>query len=188
MAGANTSAVTRANANWGTIQSAAAANGIDPALLAAIGVRETGFRNIAQIGGGQGAGVFQIDLGQNPNVTSPQAYNTTFAANFAANMLATNNATLAAEHPNFSPTQLLQSTAASYNFGTGNISGNPNTIDVGTTGGNYGSNVLGLMTCFCSANTSSSAAAASLFSGAAGGFLLYPNKPNTNQIQQVYSK
>jgi hypothetical protein len=25
-------------------------------------------------------------------------------------------------------------------------------------------------------------------SGAAGGFLLYPNKPNTNQMQSVYSK
>jgi hypothetical protein len=42
----------------------------------------------------------------------------------------------------------LQLTRLTYNFGTGNISGNPNTIDVGSTGGNYGSNVLGLMTCF----------------------------------------
>ena len=25
-------------------------------------------------------------------------------------------------------------------------------------------------------------------SGAAGGFLIYPNKPNTNQLQSVYSK
>jgi hypothetical protein len=56
--------------------------------------------------------------------------------------------TLAAAHPNLNPTQLLQATAASYNFGTGNISGNPNTIDVGTTGGNYGANVLLLMDCF----------------------------------------
>ncbi len=147
-AGANTAALTRATNNWTAIQSAAAANGIDPALLAAIGVRETGFQNIAQIGGGQGAGVFQIDLGQNPNVTSAQAYNLPFAANFAANMLATNSATLARRHPNLNPTQQLQATAASYNFGTGNISGNPNTIDVRSTGGNYGSNVLGLMTCF----------------------------------------
>ena len=28
----------------------------------------------------------------------------------------------------------------------------------------------------------------SIGGGAAGGFLIYPNKPNTNQIQQVYSK
>ena len=152
-AGANNTALGRVAENWGTIQSAAATNGIDPALLAAIGVRETGFRNIAQTGGGQGAGVFQIDLGQNPNVTSSQAYNIPFAANFAANMLATNETRLAAAHPNLSPTQLLQATAASYNLGVGGISGNPNTIDVGSPGGNYGSNVLGLMTCFCSAST-----------------------------------
>ena len=63
-------------------------------------------------------------------------------------MLATNMATLAAKYPNLRPAQLLQATAASYNFGTGNISGNPGTIDVGTAGNNYGSNVLNLMDCF----------------------------------------
>lgn len=216
-AGQNSSAIDRANANWSVIQSAAANNGIDPALLAAIGVRETGFRNIAQIGGGQGTGVFQIDLGQNPNVTTSQAYNLQFSANFAANMLETNMASLSAAHPNLNSTQLLQATAASYNFGAGNISGNPQTIDVGTTGGNYGSNVLGLMSCFCAGSSSGavpfqslkiSPSAPSYLStpqppptfqldnnfgaaeqfGAAGGFLLYPNKPNTNQLQQVYSK
>ena len=202
VAGANGSAVTRANSNWDTIQSAATANGIDPNLLAAIGVRETGFQNIAQIGGGKGAGVFQIDLGKNPGVTSAQAYNIAYAANFAANMLAASADTLASEYPSFSPAQLLQATAASYNFGTGNISGNPNTIDVGSTGGNYGSNVVGLMSCFCSKNTSinttslpSNASFSEIagmggasFTGADGGFLIYPNKPNTNQVQQVYSK
>jgi len=147
-AGASTAALTRATNNWSLIQSAASANGIDPNLLAAIAIRETGFQNIPQSGGGQGAGVFQIDLGQNPAVTSAQAYDIKFAANYAANMLATNRATLASQHPNLNPTQLQQATVASYNFGTGNISGNPNTIDVGSTGGNYGSNVLGLMTCF----------------------------------------
>ncbi len=180
-AGKNATSLARANANWGVIQSAAATQGIDPALLAAIGVRETGFKNIGQIGGGKGAGVFQIDLGQNPNVTSAQAYNIPFAANFAANMLATNMDKLATAYPNLNSTQLLQATAASYNFGRGNISGNPNTIDVGTTGGNYGSNVLGLMTCF-------QACTASNVGGAAGGFLIYPNKPNNNMSISVYSK
>jgi hypothetical protein len=69
-------------------------------------------------------------------------------ANYAANLLASNMATLAAAHPNLDAAHLLQATAASYNFGTGNISGNPNTIDVGTAGNNYGSNVLDLMDCF----------------------------------------
>jgi hypothetical protein len=63
-------------------------------------------------------------------------------------MLATNMATLSAAYPSLTPDQLLQATAASYNFGTSNISGNPNTIDKGTTGNNYGSNVLLLMDCF----------------------------------------
>ena len=57
-------------------------------------------------------------------------------------------ATLSTAFPNFTPTQLTQATAASYNFGVSNISGNPATIDVGTTGGNYGSNVVNLMSCF----------------------------------------
>jgi hypothetical protein len=56
--------------------------------------------------------------------------------------------TLSEQHPNLDATQLLQGTAASYNFGTGNISGNPATIDVGTTGGNYGANALQLIDCF----------------------------------------
>jgi hypothetical protein len=46
-------------------------------------------------------------------------------------MLSSNMATLSAAFPNFNSGQLLQATAASYNFGTSNISGNPNTIDVG---------------------------------------------------------
>lgn len=44
--------------------------------------------------------------------------------------------------------ELLQATAASYNFETDDISGNPDTIDAGTTGDNYGSNVVDLMEAF----------------------------------------
>ncbi len=145
---ANTGALTRADNNMQLIQAAAAANGINPDLLAAIGIRESGFRNIPQGGGGMGAGVFQVDLGQNPSVTSAEAYNVAWEANYAAQMLANNMATLASKYPGLTPCQLQQATAASYNFGTGNISGNPNTIDVGSTGNNYGSNVMNLMTCF----------------------------------------
>ncbi|WP_231879551.1 RHS repeat-associated core domain-containing protein [Methylomonas koyamae] len=149
VANTNSSALTRVNNNWATIQGAADSNGVNPNLLAAIGIRETGFQNIPQSGGGLGAGVFQIDLGQNPSVTQSQAYNISFSANFAANMLSSNMNALAAAHPNLNSSQLLQATAASYNFGTGNISGNPNTIDIGSTGNNYGSNVLNIMfNCF----------------------------------------
>ena len=59
---------------------------------------------------------------------------------------------LSAWFPNFTPTQLLQATAASYNIGLWGISGNPNTIDWGTApagaNGNYGSDILLLMNCF----------------------------------------
>jgi soluble lytic murein transglycosylase-like protein len=124
-AGQNGLAVARALSNWGAITSAAAANGIDPALLAAIGVRESGFQNVWQ-SGGMGAEVFQIDLGAHPNVTAAQAFNIPFAANYAAGILARNSAYLASKFPNFTPSQLLQATAAGYNFDpVTNISGNP---------------------------------------------------------------
>ncbi len=148
IAGADESAVTRAKEFWVLLQTAANIYDIDPALLAAIGIRETGFRNISQIGGGLGRGIFQIDLGVNPSVTEADANEIAYATHFAAHMLAMNMDTLSTKYPNLTSTKLLQATAASYNFGTANISGNPNTIDVGSTGNNYGSNILALMNCF----------------------------------------
>lgn len=195
IAGANTASLTRVVNNWSILQTAADAYGLDPSLLAAIAVRETGFRNIPQIGGGEGMGVFQIDLGANPDVTKAQASNLTFAANFAANMLSTNMSELSSDYPDLDSVQLLQATAASYNFGTDNISGNPDTIDVGTTGGNYGSNVLGLLACFVHTTPGltdlgpvSDDTASTSTSGAAGGFVIYPNQLNLNSSQSVYKK
>lgn len=92
--------------------------------------------------------MFQIDLGANPSVSASQAYNISFAAKFAAGALSENMATLGSEYPNLMGAQLLQATAAFYNLGVGEISGNPGTIDVGSTGGNYGGNVVSLMNCF----------------------------------------
>jgi hypothetical protein len=129
------------------LSTAASAHNIDPRLLAAVGVRETGFQNIDQKNG-YGRGVFQIDIGANPSVSAAQARNLVFASNWAATALSANFAALKSAFLNFDPTHLLQATAASYNFGLTNISGNPNTIDVGTTGGNYGGNVVQLMSCF----------------------------------------
>ena len=147
-AGQTRAAVARAKAAWATIRAAAQAHNIDSALLAAIGIRETGFQNVWQSGNGWGAGVFQIDLSEHPNVTVAQVFNVSWAANSAAGMLAGNESTLSAEFPNLTAAQLLQATATSYNLGVGGISGNPSTIDVGTPGGDYGSNVVGLMQCF----------------------------------------
>ena len=118
-------------------------------MLAAIGVRESGFLNVSEVdGAGVGVGIFQITVGANSGVTAQQAGNLAWAANWAASYLATNNSTLAADYPNLDPAHLLQATAASYNLGVGGISGNPNTIDAGSALGNYGSSILGLMECF----------------------------------------
>lgn len=130
------------------MQAAAQAHGIAPALLAAIGVRETGFQNIWQYGGGAGAGVFQIDLSAHPNVTPAEAFNISWAANYAAGMLSSHESAIRSRFSDFTKTQILQATAASYNFGIKNISGNPDTTDQGTAHNNYGSNVMGLMQCF----------------------------------------
>ena len=59
----NYSAVQLARDNWAFLQAAAAKTSIDPAILAAIGVRESGFRNVKQPNGG-GRGIFQIDTTQ----------------------------------------------------------------------------------------------------------------------------
>lgn len=144
---ADKAGVDRAIGDWNTIVAAANAHGIDPALLGAIGLRESGYRNIDQPDG-LGRGIFQIDLGAHPDVTEAQAHDLAFSADYAAALLASNMATLRAEFPDFTAEQLTQATAASYNFGTDDISGNPATIDVGTTGGNYGSNVVALMDAF----------------------------------------
>lgn len=151
LASANRSAagVARANAAWSTLQAAANANGIPAELLAAIGVRESNFMNVQETlpGGGPGPGMGVFQLTNQPGVSSAQAFNLLFSANYAAGLLSSNMSYLSSAF-SFTPAQLLQATAASYNFGTGNISGNPNTIDVGTTGGNYGSTVVGMMACF----------------------------------------
>jgi hypothetical protein len=147
----NQAAVTRAQNAWSVLQTAADAHDIDPALLAAIGVRETGFENVQEKlkNGKDGPGMGYFQLTNQPGVTVAQAFDLTYAANYAANMLSTNESILSNEFPAFTPDQLLQATAAAYNMsGPDQISGNPNTIDVGTTGGNYGSNVVGLMSCF----------------------------------------
>src|SRR4051812_1389526 len=64
--------VVRIEALWSILRPAAAAHGIDPSMLAAIALRESGGRNIAEIGDGSGMGVFQLT--NRPNVTAAQAY------------------------------------------------------------------------------------------------------------------
>ncbi len=145
---ADMAGVQRALANWPTLQTAADNAHIDASLLAAVALRETDFQNISQIGGGQGQGVFQIDIGAHPDVTSAQAFDIGWAAQYAANMLAANLQDIQSQFPQLTRDQLMQATAAAYNFGVSNISGDPSRIDIGTTRGNYGTSVLNLQRCF----------------------------------------
>jgi hypothetical protein len=142
-------AVNRAQTALGTLVTAAGPTSISWDLLAAIGVRESGFQNLNEAdGAGVGVGVFQITVSAASGVTAAQAGNLTWAANYAAQLLNSDMQILAAKFPSLTSAQLWQATADAYNFGVGNISGNPSTMDVGSAHNNYGSNVMQLMTCF----------------------------------------
>ncbi|ATJ92855.1 hypothetical protein HK16_03400 [Acetobacter senegalensis] len=117
-------------------------------MLAGIGLRETNFQTENQIGGGGGRGVFQIDITKHPEVSEAQANDLNFAADWAANYLAQNKATIQQLNPNFTGQDLDHAVAASYNLGPNSFSGDPSKIDIGSTGNNYGGNVLGMMPAF----------------------------------------
>jgi hypothetical protein len=147
--------LNRAWADQTTFQSAAAGtSNVTWMMLAAIAIRETGVQDLNENdGAGVGVGVFQITVknnNQNPanGPTAAEVNNLAWTAGFAANLLSTDMTQLGKLFPNFTPTQLLQASFDAYNFGVTNISGNPATMDVGSAGGNYGSNVLQLSDCF----------------------------------------
>jgi hypothetical protein len=129
------------------------ANGIYPKLLAAIRVRETGFQNVSQ-SGGYGRGIFQIDIGANPQAANI-AGDTEAAAGFAAQYLVgrMNYHATRDGYPAGNYTAELQLAAAvrDYNAGwatTINRMRQPGMtvagLDPGTARGNYVTNVLNL--------------------------------------------
>lgn len=154
-------AVNRALENWGVIEDAAEASDVDPAMIAAVGVRETGFVDLKQPDG-NGVGIFQIDVNPGPKADfeTSQANDPSTAALIAGGMLRDNMNYMADHYPSYTGSYLLQAAAAEYNMGptnknTGksNFSGDPAKIDQGTsdpTGGtgNYGADILLLMDCF----------------------------------------
>ncbi len=151
-AGTNMAAVGRALDNWSMIEDASLQNGVDPTILAAIGIRESGFRNISQNKGGLGMGIFQIDFGAFPNAIL-LAYDPVPAANFAAGLLG--GYYRSNVFKGMSPTMALGTAIRSYNAGPGGLTpslaatGSPGNLDIRTTGGNYVSNVAAIATyCF----------------------------------------
>jgi RHS repeat-associated protein len=147
-AGSDQAGVSRAYSAWSTLGNAAANHNGDVGLLAAIGVRETDFRPITEggnvAGRPRGEGVFQIT---GHGVSQQQADDLSFSANWTASYL-DSNASKIASYTSFSSDKFMQATAASFNLGPNGFSGNPDTIDAGSTGGNYGGNVMGIRTCF----------------------------------------
>jgi hypothetical protein len=150
-------ALDRALAAQNTLESLTVGSVINWTMIAAIGIRETGFRNVAgkpyEDKNGvwhqnNGMGIFQIDLGMHPDVTVAQASDLVWSAAWVFNELKDNYSKLVPKSGDFNSDQFLQALAASHNIGPGGISGNPDTIDVGTWNGNYGSNILDLMDCF----------------------------------------
>ncbi|WP_245539981.1 IPT/TIG domain-containing protein [Rudaea cellulosilytica] len=143
-------AVARAKNKWDVLLNAASGTYVPASILGAIGVRESGFQTINEVGGGHGMGVFQMT--DQPGVGAAQANDLAFAARYAAHdLLGPNLEFLSKKFPEFTYGNLMQATAASYNmspYKKGNFSGNPEKIDSGTTGNNYGSNIIGLMACF----------------------------------------
>lgn len=142
--------LNRAKAAKNTLVAAANRYGIDWRILAAIGVRETNFQNKSSFDGGEG--IFQLT--NQPGVSKAQAWDINFASQYAAKMISTEMRYVRNKCPNFNSTQVLQAAAAIYNFGrkarngSDNITCNPATIDQGTTGNNYGSNILNLIQCY----------------------------------------
>jgi hypothetical protein len=128
-------------------------------MLAAIGIRESGFLNQNQ-NGGPAIGVFQIDPSQNPG-TQQTASNLAAAATWAATYLNGNANNLAANFPGLSSMSLagfsgygdmsIIALADTYNLGLGGVKQFLNSgldPDLGTTGENYGQNVWQLIQCF----------------------------------------
>lgn len=140
----NQAAVQRANTNWSDLDKAGHANNVNPAVLAAIGIRETGFLNITG-DFGHGHGIFQIDDRHNPGAVSI-AGNLPQAAKFAAGLVSSNyNRNIKA---GYSPDLALAGAVRNYN-GTGGIrtpllmkTGYAGYFDLGTTHNNYVSSVL----------------------------------------------
>lgn len=83
-------ALGRAGAQTGVL-AGSTVSCVDWSLLAAIGVRETGFINTTEAdGAGVGVGIFQITVSPTSGVTAAQAGDIAWAANWAAKLLLSN--------------------------------------------------------------------------------------------------
>jgi RHS repeat-associated protein len=140
--------VTRANQAADLLKQVAAKNGLDWRLLAAIGIRESGFKNLAQSGGGLGRGIFQIDRGAHPEVSNRQAYDPTWSANWTAGNAAAGIEKYGGQNPQLSNAIAARFHNAGGKYMVGKIARGIPALDRGTAHHNYVSNILDLMNCF----------------------------------------
>lgn len=144
----NQGAVNRAKSNMPALDIVGSDSGVDPAILAAIGVRETGFRNSAQPDG-LGRGIFQIDLGQHPDVSLSTAFDPLASGDVAAGLLNQGFQ----QYAILGPRLALAAGIRDYNARPKTtfmkaVTGGIRALDRGTARGNYVSNVLDLVDCF----------------------------------------
>lgn len=155
--GASVSKVlAQATAQWGLLTAAGNYQGVDPGILAAVAIRESGFRNIPQqSGAGHGHGEFQLDENTWGSPIPGWAYTPQFAAVAAGGQLRMNSTYFRSRH--YGPWGQLAGALHAYNHGFHDLgplrgvddSGIWQFADRGTTGGNYVSNVLSIATnCF----------------------------------------
>lgn len=144
----NLGAVQRAYDNWSNIEEASRRTGIDPSIIAAVGVRETGYQNVNENGsnGNQGVGPYQIDQRYYPYTThvagDPRA-GTELAAAIVMSSVSRNF--------RYGTTYAMATGLMEYNAGTGHKSAvfdGLSGLDSVTKLGNYVSNVIGLAQCF----------------------------------------
>ena len=155
-AGQNRAAINRANENQQNLRDAASAHGVDWRILAAVSIRETGFRNIAQESGpGRAGGYFQIDFNAHPSITAEQAYDIDWAANWTATQFGDDINEY--EAAGFTPELSVAGAIRNHNTGSkftlkkltrDSRRGGLRNLNAGTWHNNYVSNVLDLIDCF----------------------------------------
>ncbi|WP_245591976.1 LysM peptidoglycan-binding domain-containing protein [Cystobacter fuscus] len=118
--------------------------GLPPALLAAIASRESRGGNGLNPDGTakydpNGYGLMQIDAKHNPGLIRGGPYSREHVA-AAAGLLRDNLRAMQSAHPEWSPAEQLRGAVAAYNMGPRNVQTVAN-MDVGSTGGDYSSDV-----------------------------------------------
>jgi hypothetical protein len=153
MSGKNFQNLLNATLDWNNIEAAALMTGTDPDIIAAMGIRESGYENV--IGdNGHGYGIFQFDNRYNsPNDLYVAMTFPNVAAEMVGNRLATSythNSNLGA-----SPDVALAGAVRAYNAGQpstsqfmSNVPGYVD-LDIGTANNDYVSQVLAIaQNCF----------------------------------------